>query len=119
MKKALITGMNGFVGKYLQKALQAQGYTVAGTYLPVPGLYAMGEDYYPVDLLQPQQIAEVIQIYQPDEIYHLADAKNKYVGNIKGLEIDLNTTANLLDVVCKYKPDCKMIIIESSPEEKL
>ena len=119
MKKALITGMNGFVGKYLQKVLQAQGYTVAGTYLPTSGLRAMGADYYPVDLLQSQQIAEVIQTYQPDEIYHLAGQSSVALSWAKPamtMDINVNGTINLLEAVRQYKPDCKVLIVGSSDE---
>lgn len=118
MKKALITGMNGFVGKYLQQALKAQGYTVAGTYLPV-GDTAMGAEYYPVDLLQPQQIAEAIQAYQPDEIYHLAGQSAVALSWAKPamtMEINVNGTINLLEAVRQYKPDCKVLIVGSSDE---
>jgi len=118
MKKALITGINGFVGRYLKENLQRQGYTVAGTYLPEP-LHVMPENYYPVDLLKPQQIQEVIQIWQPDEIYHLAGQSSVALSwkmPAKTIEINVNGTLNLLEAVRLHKPDCKILIVGSSDE---
>lgn len=118
MKKALITGINGFVGGYLQKALEQQNYLVAGTYLPGT-LQAMPRNYYPVDLLQPEQIQQLIQQWQPDEIYHLAGQSSVALSwqmPTKTIEINVNGTLHLLDAVRQYKPDCKVLIIGSSDE---
>ncbi len=118
MKKALITGINGFVGGYLQKVLEQQGYQVAGTYLPGT-LQAMPCNYYPVDLLQSEQIQQLIQQWQPDEIYHLAGQSSVALSwqmPTKTIEINVNGTLHLLDAVRQYKPDCKVLIIGSSDE---
>ena len=118
MKKALITGINGFVGGYLQTALKQQGYQVAGTYLP-GAMQAMPLYYYPVDLLQPEQIQQLIQQWQPDEIYHLAGQSSvalSWQQPTKTMEINVNGTLHLLEAVRQYKPDCKVLIIGSSDE---
>lgn len=118
MKKALITGINGFVGRYLKQKLEQQGYLVAGTYLPEK-LQAMPVNYYPVDLLKPEQIQEVIQIWQPDEIYHLAGQSSVALSwkmPIKTIEINVNGTLNLLETVRQHKPQCKVLVVGSSDE---
>lgn len=118
MKKALITGINGFVGGYLQKELEQQGYQVAGTYLP-GAMQAMPLHYYPVDLLQPEQIQQLIQQWQPDEIYHLAGQSSvalSWQQPSKTMEINVNGTLHLLEAVRQYKPDCKVLIVGSSDE---
>ncbi len=118
MKKALITGINGFVGQYLKQKLEQQGYLVAGTYLPEK-LQAMPSNYYPVDLLKPEQIQEVIQTWQPDEIYHLAGQSSVALSwklPTKTIEINVNGTLNLLEAVRQYKADCKVLIVGSSDE---
>ncbi len=118
MKKALITGINGFVGQYLKQKLEQQGYLVAGTYLPEK-LQAMPSNYYPVDLLKPEQIQEVIQIWQPNEIYHLAGQGSVALSwklPTKTIEINVNGTLNLLEAVRQYNADCKVLIVGSSDE---
>lgn len=116
MKKALITGMNGFVGKYLQKALKAQGYQVAGTYLPEHNLHAMGAHYYPADASNMEQIEEVIQFYQPDEIYHLADSEIVFDNNKIGNEINKKELENLINATGMHCPKCKIIIVQLDSE---
>lgn len=118
MKKALITGINGFVGQYLQRALQQQGYQVAGTYLPGK-VQSTSLQYYPMDLLQPEQIETVVQHWQPDEVYHLAGQSSvalSWQQPAKTMEINVNGTLHLLDAIKKYKPNCKILVVGSSDE---
>lgn len=118
MKKALITGINGFVGQYLQAALEQQGYLVAGTYLPGT-VAAMPANYYPVDLLQTEQIKQLIMKWQPDEVYHLAGQSSVALSwqcPAKTIEINVNGTLHLLEAIRLEKPECKVLIVGSSDE---
>ena len=62
MKKALITGSEGFVGKYLRTELKQNGYNVIGLDL-VPGPHTVC-----IDLLNPEQVNAFIQAEKPENM---------------------------------------------------
>jgi len=75
MKKiALITGAEGFIGSHLVKFLQAQGWTVIGSYLvenstlfpKLPNLF-----FEQCDLRNGQRVLQLLVKYQPTHIFHL------------------------------------------------
>lgn len=78
MKKALITGISGFVGKHLAEHLLAtKEYEIVGTYRSHNGLEKLAEikdqvHCEQVDLLDAQAVSDLIAIQKPDYIYHLA-----------------------------------------------
>ncbi|MES2150854.1 MAG: GDP-mannose 4,6-dehydratase [Pseudomonadota bacterium] len=68
-KRALITGLRGFTGRYLAAELTAAGYRVFGTVLPgEPG----GPDLFSVDLCDREAVAAMVEQVQPDVVAHLA-----------------------------------------------
>lgn len=87
----LVIGASGQVGGHLLAALRASGQAAAGTYSqhPVPGLVQL-------DVLQPEQIAAVLQTWAPRSIYIPAALTNvdycethpaeSYAVNVTGLE---------------------------------
>lgn len=116
--KALITGMSGFVGHYLKAELEKQGYYVVGTCLPHEQ-QAQDSHYYPMDVLNSQQIEAVLKDYQPDEIYHLAGQSSVALSWKKPaltMDINVNGTINLLSAVKEIVPNCKVLIIGSSDQ---
>ncbi len=68
MKRALITGINGFVGSYLEKELALHGYSVFG----------MGREdvqkshYFHVDVTEEKKVHDAILEIKPEYIFHLA-----------------------------------------------
>ena len=70
MKKAIITGSEGFVGKYLRQELESNGYEVIGIDL-IAGINTLV-----ADLLNPEQVNEIIQSEKPDCVFHLAGQAN-------------------------------------------
>jgi GDP-6-deoxy-D-talose 4-dehydrogenase len=95
MRKALITGIQGFTGRYLAEHLRSEGYEVCGLahdeHAPEAGIYKC-------DLLDRTALAEVVAAQKPDHIVHLAaiafvahgDAESIYRTNVVG-------TRNLLE----------------------
>ena len=63
---ALITGSQGFVGKYLRRELEENGYEVLGIDLQA------GPDTIQADLLAPEQMKEVVSQTKPNAVFHLA-----------------------------------------------
>lgn len=96
--KALITGSEGFVGKYLRSELTENGYDVTGLDL------FQAENTLKADLLNPEQVQEIINIQKPDVVFHLAGQAN--VGKsweipAKTVEININAAINLMEAIRK------------------
>jgi GDPmannose 4,6-dehydratase len=125
-KKALITGITGQDGAYLAKLLLSKGYKVIGGYRRVStpnywrlidmGIYRDIE-MVPLDLMDQGTLFQVVNHYQPEEIYHLA--AQSYVGVsfdmplITG-EIDGLGTVRLLDAARQVSRHSKIYIASTS-----
>ena len=66
--RALVTGGNGFVGRHLVAALRARGYSV----LSAGRESDLGELDLPLDLADLSNLRAVLEIAQPEVIFHLA-----------------------------------------------
>ena len=118
MKKALITGMSGFVGHYLKEALGLKGYLVYGTCLSGEK-YEQLPQYYAMNLLNKEQVVNVLSECQPDEIYHLAGQSSVALSWSKPtltMDINVNGTINLLEAIKEFCPNTKVLIVGSSDE---
>ena len=111
--KALITGSEGFVGRYLRTELEAHGYTVTGLDLQA------GPQTLSVDLLDADATLDAVRAAVPEVIFHLAGQAN--VGKswrIPGKTIELNEIAavNLLEAVRTVCPECAVVLVGSSDQ---
>lgn len=68
-KRALITGLRGFTGRYLAAELSQAGYRVFGTVMPGE---AVGPDLFALDLCDRAAVAAMVEQVQPDVVAHLA-----------------------------------------------
>jgi len=108
-KRALITGLRGFTGRYMARELAAAGYHVVGTVQPGN---ETGPDMFPVDLSDRAALAAVVEQTRPDVVVHLAaiafvahnDAEQIYRVNVMG-------TRNLLEALAQgsHKPSCVLL----------
>lgn len=113
MKKALITGSEGFVGKYLRQELEQNGYEVTGLDL------VSGSKTIQADLLNPDQVNTIIQNEKPDCIFHLAGQAN--VGKSwqipqQTVEINVNAAINLMEAVRQFIPTTSILLVGSSDQ---
>ena len=69
--KALITGIDGFVGKYLYEYLLEQGYEVYGTTI-LENYENNKINVKKMNLLDIAQVNKVIENIKPDKVFHLA-----------------------------------------------
>jgi nucleoside-diphosphate-sugar epimerase len=107
-KRALITGIQGFTGRYMADELRASGYEVVGTGSQVLD----APDYYQVDLTDGPGLRALLADVQPDVIVHLAAIA--FVGHGAAdafYQVNLIGTRNLLEAIaaCGKTPDCVLI----------
>jgi GDP-4-dehydro-6-deoxy-D-mannose reductase len=74
--RVLVTGVSGFVGQHLARALRARGHEVGGTYLDETGDLD-GVELHPLDLAGPAETVEAglrsaLAAFRPERIVHLA-----------------------------------------------
>lgn len=119
--KALITGINGFVGRYLAEYLLNQNMDVCGTYLFQDEKIELSNaiQLYKMDVSNEEEIAKVLKETKPDFIFHLAaqsSAAISWKNPQKTMEININGTINLLENIRKLALNCKILLIGSSEE---
>jgi len=113
----LITGVNGFVGKYLSKFLLSKGFKVFG--IDIFDTFD-GEDkvnYFKLDLLNKEDSQEVIKKIKPEFIFHLAgfsSVKMSFEQPELCRKINVDGTKNLLDSVLDLDINPRILIVTSA-----
>jgi len=108
MKRALITGISGFVGRHLRGELLREGWDVFGF-----DIRAGDDNVFVGDLSDRALLSQVMLDCQPDAVFHLAgiikspDPQAYYTSNLFG-------TLNLLDAVMQMEKRPKVILASSS-----
>lgn len=107
-KRALVTGINGFTGRYMAAELWANGYEVIGT----GSQPSAAPDYHQVDLADGPGLRALLAELQPDVIVHLAAIA--FVGHGAAdafYQVNLIGTRNLLEAIaaCGKTPECVLI----------
>lgn len=113
MSTALITGINGFTGRYLQEQLTIAGYNVVG--LGVGANASQGHVVYNCDLADRVTLADVIRQIQPDVVIHLAGISFAAHGDVEGIyRTNLIGTRNLIEAVVKCRGSDAAMLLASS-----
>lgn len=116
--KALITGINGFVGKYLAKLLLEKGYEVYGSVIE-DDVTMDGITLFRMNLFNKEEVSNTIKAIKPDHIYHLAGQSAVGLSwklPVLTMNVNVNGTINLLDSIREENLDTKVLIIGSSDE---
>jgi len=111
--KAVITGSQGFVGRYLREELAANGYEVVGLDRQP------GEAVMQADLLNAGQVQAVIETVKPDVIFHLAgqaDVAKSWREPQLTFEVNVVGAVNLLEAVRKVNTKIRLLLVGSSDE---
>lgn len=96
----LVTGLDGFTGRYMQAELEAYGHTVVGL---------------SCDLTDPEAVAAEIAKVRPEAVVHLAGISFVGHGNANAFyEVNLIGTRNLLDALALYPLGVRSILLASS-----
>ncbi len=112
MKKALITGISGFVGPYLKKELEANGYKVYGM-----DRHGSEKHVLKCDITDYSSVYNIIKKTRPDYIFHLAgfsSVSKSFVEPELCHDINVNGTKNLLDAVVSHKLKPRILIVSSA-----
>ena len=116
--KALLTGIDGFVGNHLSNYLLKEGYEVYGTTV-IKGFEKENVNIYHMDVLDKEEIKNVIDKIKPDQIYHLAGQSAvglSWQNPVLTVDINVNGTLNLLDAIRELKLNTAVLIIGSSDQ---
>jgi len=123
--KALITGVRGFVGKYLADHLLLQGIEVWGTSREESPLLCLENGNVKIvknDLDSEEEILNLLQTVTPDYIFHLAgqsNVKKSWEDKEGTFYANVNKTIFLLDACVRYqqeKPQMRLLTVGSSEE---
>ena len=111
-KRALITGLSGFTGLYVERELRAAGYEVFGTVSPEG---ARAEGRYPVDLNDRAGLAAVVQEVRPDVVAHLAAIAFVGHGDVEQIyRVNVAGTRNLLEALAGLDKKPSAVLLASS-----
>jgi nucleoside-diphosphate-sugar epimerase len=117
MRKVLITGADGFTGKYLAVALHQAGYEVHGLLLREPlsgnlnGVSAM----HVADLEDPAALLAVLNTVQPHKVVHLAAIAFVAHGDVDAIyRTNLIGTRNLLQALVQSGLPLDAVLLASS-----
>ncbi|MBI5455088.1 MAG: GDP-mannose 4,6-dehydratase [Deltaproteobacteria bacterium] len=121
MKKALITGIAGFVGSHLAERLKGR-YEVSGALLGNdPGCVkgVDGLNLVHCDLLDKEAVSELVGRTSPDVVFHLAALSApsiSFKAPSRTLEVNIFSTLNLFESVYAYAPEARVLNIGSGDE---
>ena len=111
--RALITGSQGFVGRYLRQELENNGYSVTGLDIQP------GDNTIQVDLLDYEQVKNAVESIAPDIVIHLAGQANVGLSwkiPQRTMEINVIAAINLMEAVRVYNPKVRMVLVGSSDQ---
>ena len=112
--KALVTGIEGFVGPYLSSFLVNQGIEVFGTFFAPT---SPGNNLYHMDVTNKQEVESVIQKVCPDHVFHLAGFSSvaaSFSNPYACKKINVEGTKNLLDAIASTGIKTKILIVSSA-----
>ncbi|SDW03576.1 GDP-mannose 4,6-dehydratase [Nitrosomonas communis] len=115
--KALITGINGFTGRYLATELSQAGYKVYGVaHRPVEAIIDGMKSVYICDLENINELTHVIEEVQPDVIVHLAAIAFVAHGDIETIyRTNLIGSRNLLEaILCSGETPTSVLLASSA-----
>jgi len=112
VRKALITGIHGFTGRYMAAELAGAGYHVLGI---GSGAEPPTDDYRKVDLLDPAEVRAAIRDWEPDVVVHLAAVAFVGHGDAGAFyRVNLLGTRNLLQALADAPAKPGAVLLASS-----
>lgn len=117
-RRALITGIAGFTGRYMAARLRADGYQIHGTVQGAADLDptdSTADAVHAVDLREPQAVADAIADIKPEVVVHLAGIANVAHDDIANIWlVNVVGTRNLLAALTKLDTPPRAVLLASS-----
>ena len=111
-KRALITGLHGFTGRYVARELAAAGYRVFGTVQPG---HDTGPDIVEVDLCDREAVLAAVSEIRPDVVVHLAGIAFVAHSNADLIyRVNILGTRNLLEALAGQSHRPSAVLLASS-----
>ncbi|MFP4459434.1 MAG: GDP-mannose 4,6-dehydratase [Candidatus Zixiibacteriota bacterium] len=123
--KLFITGIEGFVGRHLSKALidynrnSDEKFEICGMYYPKASIEHL-KDYdfqlSPVDIADKEAVTDVLGRYQPDYIIHLAGiafVPHAMKDPFKAWNVNLHGGLHILEWIRQKSPETRAIIVST------
>lgn len=120
--RALITGINGFVGQYLAEYLQKKDINVWGTIHEAKDISKEIHDEIIIrqmDITDQIQVKNLLSECKPDYIFHLAAQSSAAISwkyPELTMNVNINGTINLLESIRKLNLNSRILLIGSSEE---
>lgn len=111
MAGVLLTGAEGFTGRYVADALRQAGYRVLGLVRGPP----TAADHFQADLTNADALRELVSRLQPDYVVHLAALAFVAQQDVESFyRVNLFGTLNLLDALIAARSPVRKVIVSSS-----
>lgn len=119
MSRYLITGVQGFVGRYLVEYLQVREVDAKIAGIDIAKESDMKIEYHSLDLSDKGQTAQIIQSFKPDYIVHLASISSvgqSWQDPAQCFKNNTNIMLNILEAVRQQNLKTRILSIGSSEE---
>lgn len=118
IRKAFISGVNGFVGKHLSSRLLTQGASICGVDVQENSV-TPGIEYIRADINDNSEMIRIFKEAQPTEIYHLAAVttlQNFRMVPFNSFQTNIMGSVSLMEAMRQVCPAAVMLIVGSSKE---
>jgi GDP-4-dehydro-6-deoxy-D-mannose reductase len=115
MKKVMITGCSGFLGKYLSEYMLNQGWGVIG----ITDEIYKNEDFkaYQCDIRNQAEVDRIFKVEIPDLVFHLAAIASvgySWANQRKTYEINLLGSLSVFEAVLKHCAESRIVCMSSA-----
>jgi nucleoside-diphosphate-sugar epimerase len=110
-RRVLLTGVNGFTGKYVRAELEAAGYTVIGAVVGAPS----GPNEVILDITSLDNCRRVMETVRPDYVIHLAAISFVQHADVEAFyHVNVIGTLNLIQAIADAGLSPQRVLVASS-----
>lgn len=118
LKTVLVTGVTGFIGRYVARQFSEEGWKVVGLGTrPAENAPMQYLSFYQPLLLPSDALADLVQQTQPDVCIHCAARASVGLSVTEpdqDFKASVDVTFNIVDTLRLYAPQCRLIYVSSA-----